>query len=132
MNKLNEMLAMGREQAVSQLYQLSGNTDGLTIPVDERQKIVASLRSLADAVETRPETVVGVVIFAGEKVNLGQDNEGINSCAVIAGCAPIVAAAHLQLEEHGRSAMNDCLPALVRGALEKFISGDVEAPATVQ
>lgn len=132
MNNIKEMLAMGREQAVSQLYQLSGSTDGLTIPADEREKIVVALRSLADAVETRPETVVGIVIFAGEKVNIGQDNEGINSCSVIAGCAPIVAAAHLQLEEHGHSAMNGHVPALVRGALEKFLDVNAEAPATVQ
>jgi hypothetical protein len=128
MTNIKEMLAMGREQAVSHLFSIAGGSQGLNIPDEERQKVVAQLRSLADAVENRPETVVGVIVFAGEKVA-----DGINSCAMITGTAPLVAAAHLQLEEHGREALNDCMPALIREALNGFIGSDsVAAPATVQ
>jgi len=132
MNNIKETLAMGREQAVSHLFSIAGGSQGLNIPDEERQKVVAQLRSLADAVENRPETVVGVIVFAGEKVTT-ETGEGINSCAMITGTAPLVAAAHLQLEEHGREALNDCMPALIREALSGFIGSDnVAAPATVQ
>lgn len=120
MNNIKEAVALGRDQAVGHLMSIAGGCQGLThVEAEERQKIATQLRHLATLVEAAPEHVAGLVLLAGEKV-FG-DTEGINNCVMITGSAPFIAAAHLQLEDHGRDALNDCMPALIREALSQVL-----------
>lgn len=120
MNNIKDMLDQGRAKVVSSLMSLTGSSQGLNhMEAEERKKIATQLRHLATLVEAAPEHVAGLVLLAGEKV-FG-DTEGINNCVMITGSAPFIAAAHLQLEEHGREALNDCMPALIHEALSQVL-----------
>lgn len=131
MNQLEEMLAVGHEQAVGHLFSMAGGSQGLVdMPAEERTKMVNHLRHLATLIEDQPQSIVGIVCIAGEKV-VTEESEGISSCVMISGNSPLIAAAHLVLEEHGQTALAECTPGLIRGAVSQFLDAN-EATATVQ
>lgn len=132
MNQLKEMLAVGREQAVGHLFSMAWGAPGLTdMPVEERAKMSNQLRHLATLIEDSPQVVAGIVCIAGEKVSIAE-TEGISSCVMISGTAPLIAAAHLVLEEHGKTALDECVPGLIREAVSSFLDANGAEAATVQ
>lgn len=131
MNNINDMLAQGRERVVGQLMNLTGGLDGLNhITEDERKEIASRLRALATMVETAPEHVAGIVCFVAEKVHsdTGTETTGLHNTItiMITGATPFIAAAYLQMEEHGRSALDEVMPALLSHALSVMLAGGME------
>lgn len=126
MEGMQHALALGRQQAIARLWGMSAGGHGLQLPAEERHRVADQLRNLATLVERAPETVTGLVVFAGETVS--GDKEGVHSTCIISGIAPAIAAAHITLEEHGAQAMQEVLPGLIMEALSEAL---IAEPATV-
>ena len=96
---------------------LSGGT------IEDRHRVVAQLRQVANQLEAEPEAIKGLIFVAGIETSNDGDQVGMEVTGNVMGCRHGVAAAFLQVKDSCEKALTAAAGSLLMEALAEALQG---------